>query len=466
MVKGESEKVRGCMEFNSSRFCSPLCLTMHPMLKEKYQIRLTYLKVLADFIKKYAYKDVFSHAAFETYKTAFMFDSIEFERIDGDKTPVNFKNLLKFRFRLFRFYSFRYVLLCDLIMLICPDDKSKAALLTNEIKSIVKISKNNVEDLYELLFEGQSSDKTLSLTEYHLECWNKDKTFERLPEKKIMISSNMSSGKSTLINAIVGKRINRIMNEACTAKLHFINDKAFEDNYIYEYDYTLNMNADIDTLMENNQNNKSNFVSVASYFRFSGKKRSRLCLIDSPGVNNSLDKTQEEIKRLIVSQGFDVFIYVINSEYIGTTDDFAYLQYIQSHLAGKKIFFVINKLDRFRLSEDDIEESVIRVKERLASLGFINPVVCPISAYAGFLSKRKMYDNDLDESVSDEYVFLTKKFNRPEYDLSRFYNREIRAAAECNLQKGDKKSHGELALLYKSGLLCFETLLYNKEANI
>jgi ribosome biogenesis GTPase A len=436
------------------------------LLKEKIKMRLKYLNVLAGFIEKYACKDMFSHAALETYKVAFMFDDGEFERIDRKKIPVYFKNLLRYRFRLFERYSFRYVLLCDLIMLISPEDKSKAALITREIKSAVKISKTSIDNLYEQFFEGQSSGKMLTLTKYHLECWNKDKLFRQLPEKKIMISSNMSSGKSTLINAIIGKRINRSMNEACTAKLHFIHDKAFEDNYIYKCDYTMNMNADIDALMEDNQKNKSNFVFSASYFRFRGEKESRLCLIDSPGVNNSLDKTQEEIKHLIVSQDFDVFVYVINSEYIGTTDDLTYLQYIQLYLMGKKIVFVMNKLDRFRLYEDNIEESVARTRERLTSLGFNNPVVCPISAYTGFLAKRKVYDNDLDESALDEYDFLKKKFNHPEYDLSKFYDDETRTAAEGYLRKADKKSTDELTLVYKSGLLCFEILLYNGEANI
>jgi GTP-binding protein EngB required for normal cell division len=436
---------------------------MHPLLKEKISIRLTYLNVLADFIEKYAGKDIFSHAAFKVYKAAFMFNGSKFERIDKNKASVNLKNLLKFHFRLFKCYSFRYILLFDLIMLICPDDKSKALSITNELKAAIKMSKNSMEDLYGRLFEGQSSDKVLPLLEYHLECWNKNKCFRLLPKKKIMISSNMSSGKSTLINAIVGKRINRSMNEACTSKLHFISDKAFEDNYIYECDYTLDMNADIATLMENNPENKSNFVYVASYFRFSGEKKSQLCLIDSPGVNNSLDKTQEEIKRLIMFQNFDVLVYVINGEYIGTTDDLTYLQYIKQNLAGNNIFFVINKLDRYRLIEDSIKESVTRTRERLVFLGFTNPVVCPISAYAGFLAKRKIYDNDFDESLSEEYALLRKRFNRPEYDLSKFYDEETQAVAEDYIKRSDKIFDDELKLLHKSGILCFEILLYKGE---
>jgi predicted GTPase len=350
-------------------------------------------------------------------------------------------------------------------MLICPDDKQKGALIAGEIKLAIKISKNNVDDLHKLLFEGQSSGKKFSLAEYHLDCWNKDKNFKKLPEKKIMISSNMSSGKSTLINAITGKRINRSMNEACTAKLHFINDKAFEDDYIYEYDYTLNMNADIATLMENNPKNKSNFVSVAAYFRFIGEKKSRLCMVDSPGVNHSLDVAQEETKRLIVTQDFDIFVFVINGEYIDTTDDLNYLQYIQPCLVGKKIIFAVNKLDRFRLIEDSVEESIEQIKKRLASLGFANPVVCPVSARAGFLAKRKMYNNDLDEGTVDEYGLFIKKFNRPQYDLSKFYDNETRFVAESYMEKSDKNFYSELMLLYRSGILCFETLLYNGDAN-
>jgi hypothetical protein len=240
------------MKFDGDRFCLPLCLTEHPLLKEKSLIRLEYLNALTDFIKKYAGKDIFSHAAFETYKAAFMFDSNEFEKTTEGKTPANFKKLLGFRIRNFKFFSFRYVLLFDLIMLICPEDKANAALITREIKSAVKILKTRMDDLYELLFEGHSFEKAFSLAEYHLECWNRVKCFRNLPKKRIMISSNMSSGKSTLINAIVGKRINRSMNEACTSKLHFIYEKAFEDNYIYKCDYTMNMNADIDALMKDN----------------------------------------------------------------------------------------------------------------------------------------------------------------------------------------------------------------------
>jgi GTP-binding protein EngB required for normal cell division len=438
-----------------------LCLEKHPLLTEKASYRLKYLNALSYFIEKYAYKDKISSAMFKNYKNAFLHDDVVYVRVDGEKNLSNIKNLLRYRFRRFKFFSFRYVLLCDLVMLISPDDESKSREIAGEIKNTIKKpSRKNIDSFLQLLYHAENNGMKFWLTEYHLDYWKNNNTFLQMPSRIIMISSNMSSGKSTLINALAGKRINRSMNEACTSKLHYINDKPFEDNYIYEYDYNLDMNADIETLMEDNEKNKSNFISIASYFRHIDKKGMRLCLVDSPGVNNSLDKTQEEIKRLIVSEYFDIFLYVINAEYIGTTDDFIYLQYIKQNIDGRKVVFILNKLDRFRLSEDSIEESVGKLRERMIYFGFENPIVCPISAYAALLAKRKMFDDDLSESNIEEYELLSRKFKRKEYDLSKYYTNEINGTAKRYVENAGEEHNNEVTLLYNSGVLCLETMLY------
>lgn len=45
-------------------------------------------------------------------------------------------------------------------------------------------------------------------------------------EKKILVVANVSAGKSTLINALVGYRLNRIKTTACTDKLVYILNSA------------------------------------------------------------------------------------------------------------------------------------------------------------------------------------------------------------------------------------------------
>jgi hypothetical protein len=72
-----------------------------------------------------------------------------------------------------------------------------------------------------------------------------------------------------------------------------------------------------------------------------------------------------------------------------------------------------------------------------------------------------IYDKDLDEGMSDEYTILIKRFNHPEYDLSKYYDSKIRSVAEEILRNIDNDCRDEMTLLHKSGMLCLETLLYS-----
>jgi ribosome biogenesis GTPase A len=452
------------MNLDPKRFCISHCLAKHPLLLEKVTDRFKYLNALAYFIDKYASRDKITKAMFENYKNAFIKTGEIYTKKEGKEVIADIKSIIRYRLKWFKPFSFRYILLCDIFTLIYPASEEKAVKIIEEIQAYLrKKSRRNISALSEVLLTEKNIEKEFCLAEYHIDCWRKNKIFLHLPLKKIMVSSNMSSGKSTLINALAGKRINRSMNEACTSKLHYIYYKPYEDNYTYEYDYDLDMNADVATLMENNYKNTESFISVASYFRYCNNKDIRLCIIDSPGVNNSLDTTQDEMKKMIVSQDVNVLLYIINAEYIGTTDDFMYLQYLQKTNIAKKIWFVINKLDRFRSSEDSIDESIVKVREWLSLMGFEKPAVFPVSAYTGFLAKRKLFDDDLEETALEEYEHLLKKFKRDEYDLSMYYDIETRNLARSFVDKSGEKHEIELNLLYHSGLLCLETMLYQGE---
>ena len=59
----------------------------------------------------------------------------------------------------------------------------------------------------------------------------------------VMITANMSAGKSTFINALTGKHVCRSQNMACTSKINTIVNKVFEDGVSYEYDHDLVLTA-------------------------------------------------------------------------------------------------------------------------------------------------------------------------------------------------------------------------------
>ena len=49
--------------------------------------------------------------------------------------------------------------------------------------------------------------------------WIREQKFFELPIKTVLVTATMSAGKSTLINAIVGKRLMRTAQEACTGHI-------------------------------------------------------------------------------------------------------------------------------------------------------------------------------------------------------------------------------------------------------
>ena len=145
-------------------------------------------------------------------------------------------------------------------------------------------------------------------------------------------------------------------------------------------------------------------------------------MIDTPGVNSALYKEHGELTRNVLSSyTYDKVVYVFNANKLGTDEELDYLKYISEHIPKNKIVFVINKLDNYRNIDDSIETSIDGVRNDLARFGYEDPVICPISAYFAFLIKMKQYGEQLSEDEQDIFDWYAKKFHKPEYDLSRYY---------------------------------------------
>lgn len=75
------------------------------------------------------------------------------------------------------------------------------------------------------------------------------------------VISTMSSGKSTLINALVGKELLPSSNRACTAKSIAILDNDMQDEFLIhaidkDENYSLIHNADQQTIIDYNHTNE------------------------------------------------------------------------------------------------------------------------------------------------------------------------------------------------------------------
>ena len=102
-------------------------------------------------------------------------------------------------------------------------------------------------------------------------------------------------------------------------------------------------------------------------------------------------------------------MYVLNGENIGTNDDRRHLEFVAKNYHGK-IIFVINKLDRYR-KDDSVPQTIKAVYKDLKGIGFKNPVICPVSAYAAYLAKMNMFQEELNDDEQDELERLYRKLS-------------------------------------------------------
>lgn len=240
----------------------------------------------------------------------------------------------------------------------------------------------------------------------YLEIVRENVLFIRKRPYNVLLTATMSAGKSTLINALVGKNVCRMQNMACTSKIHAIISKPFEDGVISEYDHDLSMDATKEELFTNSEENLSSKISVGAYFN-GGLGGQRIVLFDSPGVNSSQNADHCEISRkMIHSKRYNLLIYVINATQLSTDSEAVHLEFVKSQIGRRKVLFVMNLADHLISEDDNIFDVIENQRQFLVSKGYRNPLICPVSARAAYLAKKSQQDelNPCERSDLDAYI--------------------------------------------------------------
>lgn len=343
--------------------------------------------------------------------------------------------------------KYRFMLVCDVALILIDEALVSAAMQI--IKECLSAKRQvDVEQITVLLQNDRDIEKKYLPASTLVNQYRANKSFMAKSERRIIVTANMSAGKSTLINALIGKPIARTSQEVCTGNVCYLFNKAYEDGKIHLSAQGLNLSATAEDLHGYDWNGH---ISIASYFAGIVSDVPRLCIIDTPGVDATLYK--EHSKRAhnaLLNDTYDTIIYVVSPTRLGTDAEKKHLQWVAQNLQKDKIIFVLNKLDDYHDFSDSIEESVHDFKEDLLKIGFENPVICPISAYFSYLLKMRMTGQDLSEDESDEYAIYAKKFKRSAYDLSHYYDE-----VECLPTDSE-----EIALSKRAGLYGLEKIIY------
>ena len=230
----------------------------------------------------------------------------------------------------------------------------------------------------------------------------------------INVIATMSSGKSTLINALLGKRMMPSKNEACTATITEIldNDREVFEAVAYDQDNVVLQevsNLTYEIMDELNDNPDVQRIAVKGNIPFLDARSTALMLVDTPGPNNSQNQAHKNTTyRAINNDSNNLILYVLNGTQLSTNDDASLLSYVADQIkkGGKQVrdrfLFVINKMDGFNPEEEDIEKAVKAARRYLASYGIEDPQIFPCSAFTALNIKAYLHGIDIDKLTRSE----------------------------------------------------------------
>ena len=148
----------------------------------------------------------------------------------------------------------------------------------------------------------------------------------------------------------------------------------------------------------------------------------------------------------------DLLLYLFNGENIGSDDDMRHLSFVKENYNGN-IIFLVNRMDRFKKGVDSVAGTMKTVRKDLEKIGFSDPKIYPISAYAAYLAKMSIYGEKLNEDEQEELEFLKRKLSREEFAYPTYYPNEVDIS--------DKKDNEFAYVLVHSGILLLEDIIFN-----
>lgn len=300
----------------------------------------------------------------------------------------------------------------------------------------------------------------------------------------VNVIATMSSGKSTLINALLGKKLMPSKNEACTATITEIldaDDPTFAAVVYDEDDVILQEvpHLTYEIMNELNDNPNVHRISTEGDIPFLDSKSTALMLVDTPGPNNSQNQAHKNTTyRAINNDSNNLILYVLNGTQLSTNDDAALLHYVADQIkkGGKQVrdrfLFVINKMDQFNPQEESIEKAILSAKRYLASYGIDDPQLFPCSAFTALNIKTDLAGIDIDNltkaqerqlpiSARDTLFMIDKFLEFESMHLEKYSTLSPSAQQELNfrlsraIESGDTK---EQALIH-SGIYSIEAAI-------
>lgn len=284
---------------------------------------------------------------------------------------------------------------------------------------------------------------------------------------EINVVATMSSGKSTLINALLGKQLMPAANEATTATIVRIvddKDKNVFSAKAFDQKGSLVKKLDAVTLKDMKELNSDPNVSIVElqgnipFVRNSGM---RLVLMDTPGPNNSRDRRHEQMTyQMLENSDKSLVLYVMNGEQLGINDEKTFLDFVCGTMkdggkqARERYIFAVNKLDAFKPKDeglDCIDRALENVKKGLEDRDIIYPNIFPVAA----LPALQLRSEDDEAGELSTFVMRSNKYECMHFD--NYYNySHLPMRSKAVIEAGIEASDEDGKVLFYTGIKSIE----------
>lgn len=219
---------------------------------------------------------------------------------------------------------------------------------------------------------------------------------------KMAVMAPMSSGKSTLINALLGQPLLPAGNEGTTAKIARIHDcddqAAFTVQASDEYGVALGpvQPAEKELLKELNNDKNVHYLDLYGDIPGVSGQNFHLCIEDTPGPDNSATTVHSAITESVIKdrKNRPLIIYVLDVTKPEIKSDCALLDSIAAEIeaqgkeAQDRFIFVMNKADE--LNENEDAKAIVQKRQRyLAERGIVSTQIIPLSASGALMLREQ-----------------------------------------------------------------------------
>lgn len=248
---------------------------------------------------------------------------------------------------------------------------------------------------------------------------------KNLEENKfsIVVVGEFSAGKSTLLNAMMGRRMLPSFTQETTATVNFLRGKNEAPNnepgivYYNDGSHEVLPDTELETIEKFVSTKGEDVASTVNHldvYLDSEFLKDGVMLVDSPGLNGVAEGHKEITENQIKQSNASIFMF--DATRPGSKTDFDTLGNLRENV--NKIFILLNKVDMIKEDEGETVDSVIEGVKKNYKKMFPEvteePEIYPVSAGTALRNRQKGINEDeyLDkfESALFEFMSSDKKY--------------------------------------------------------